>query len=642
MLSWYRTLKAIGGDRHLFSLTVLETKIVTYLLTQGKTHYQELITLTGLSRMTVVKTLDHIGEQLQPYGIQLVRKKGDGLYLTGDTDQLLQMGQQGQTSELKRVDALTVLLLLQTTPLTIKSLAETFYLSRNALQGDLKQVRQQLLTQQLLLKTTHRGLVVNGMESQKQIALAAILQAYWQGFTPPATPTIFKLAAPQLFDHSYLQQLMQMTQLFLKTYRLNYTDYQLKTLVITLAVMAQRLQVHQVLPAPTKVKSLLPVTRVWLTMVQEQLDLALPVAEQQLLDQQLQALQWQSRTGTSEQSQQILERFLRMTLAPEAIDHMLIQELARHLGETLERLKRGIVIHNPETETIKKQFPFSFERAVQLASQLCDQYQLMMSDDEIAYVALHFQSFLERQTEHHKISVVVVCGGGIGWMRLLRQRLMARYESQITIQRVLSFSEFQRTAVTAALIITTVPLPQVTTKVVVVSALLDQLDQEKLQLALQQLTVVQDPAQPLLNLLDPTAIYWRSDLPDAPATIRFLGQQLIQRGLAKEDVLVSTLSREIFSSTVVRQTAMPAAQVNDVLQPSLSILIAPKGINWYGQMVQVVFFLALDHSAQSVLPEIYQGLAQLKTTAFIKQLVKCSDASSAYQLIKQQLATTLK
>jgi mannitol/fructose-specific phosphotransferase system IIA component (Ntr-type) len=377
-------------------------------------------------------------------------------------------------------------------------------------------------------------------------------------------------------------------------------------------------------------------------MVQEQLAVTLPVAEQQLLDQQLQALQWQSRTGTSEQSQQILERFLRGTLAAEAVDHTLIRELAQHLGETLERLKRGIVIHNPETETIKKQFPFSFERAVQLASQLCDQYQLMMSDDEIAYVALHFQSFLERQAKTHQISAIVVCSSGTGWMRLLRQRLMARYESQMTIQRVMTLAEFQRTPVSTALIITTVPLPQATAKVVVVSALLNQLDQEKIQLALQQLTVIQDPAQPLLNLLDPTAIYWRSDLPDAPAAIRFLGQQLIQRGLATEGVLVSTLSREIFSSTVVRQTAMPAAQVNEVLQPSLSMLIAPKGINWYGQSVQVVFFLALDHSAQAVLPEIYQGLTQLKTTAFVKQLVKCTDAAAAYQLIQQQLTAAFK
>lgn len=626
----------------MFSLTALEIKIVTYLLTQGKTHYQELMAMTGLSRMTVVKTLDHISEELRPHGIQLVRKKGDGLYLTGDTAQLLQVSQQGQTSELSRVDALTVLLLLQTTPLTIKSLAETFYLSRNALQGDLKQVRQQLIAQQLVLKTTHRGLVVNGMESQKQRALAAILQQYWQGFESPATPQIFKLAAPQLFDQGYLQHLMQMTQLFLKTYRLDYTDYQLKTLVITLAVMLQRLQADQVLAAPTIVKPLLPVTRVWLTMVQEQLAVTLPVAEQQLLDQQLQALQWQSRTGTSEQSQQILERFLRGTLAAEAVDHTLIRELAQHLGETLERLKRGIVIHNPETETIRKQFPFSFERAVQLASQLCDQYQLMMSDDEIAYVALHFQSFLERQAKTHQISAIVVCSSGTGWMRLLRQRLMARYESQMTIQRVMTLAEFQRTPVNAALIITTVPLPQATAKVVVVSALLNQLDQEKIQLALQQLTVIQDPAQPLLNLLDPTAIYWRSDLPDAPAAIRFLGQQLIQRGLATEGVLVSTLSREIFSSTVVRQTAMPAAQVNEVLQPSLSMLIAPKGINWYGQPVQVVFFLALDHSAQAVLPEIYQGLTQLKTTAFVKQLVKCADAAAAYQLIQQQLTAAFK
>ena len=121
-----------------------DTKIIKCLLTKKKVHYKDLIECSGFSRTTVSKRLKIIDENLKSIGVHVVRRKGDGIYLTGKVGRLLNEFDQSNHSQNNRLDDLFLLLLFSDHPLKIQEMADKLYVSRNTLQNDLKKMRDRL------------------------------------------------------------------------------------------------------------------------------------------------------------------------------------------------------------------------------------------------------------------------------------------------------------------------------------------------------------------------------------------------------------------------------------------------------------------------------------------------------------------
>ncbi len=103
-----------------------------------------------------------------------------------------------------------------------------------------------------------------------------------------------------------------------------------------------------------------------------------------------------------------------------------------HLNSSLYRYRFGIQIGNELSEDVMNEYPEIFAISRIVARRLEEDIGVPIPDSEVAYLALHFGSFLKISgPEHNKIRILIVCANGISTGNMLKRE----------IQKLLPFAE---------------------------------------------------------------------------------------------------------------------------------------------------------------------------------------------------------
>lgn len=623
-----------------------DTKIIKCLLTKKKVHYKDLIECSGFSRTTVSKRLKIIDENLKSIGVHVVRRKGDGIYLTGKVGRLLNEFDQSNHSQNNRLDDLFLLLLFSDHPLKIQEMADKLYVSRNTLQNDLKKMRDRLKGHKLKLHSSAKGLYLSGNELDKRQAMSKIWNSYYQDSNKiQNNADIFDARWGDIFNATFLEKILTLLSQFFTNNHINYVDYQLKDLAIHIAVAIKRIQTHHCLESKVQEKTIpmFKETKNLVKVIEKEFQISLPDSESNYLNLHMFSVINSNLNHVQLKNVTDIKKMLTGILQELQPDVILLNELSLHLVSSLERLKDGLAVRNPYTKKIKDNFPYSFDISVQLASKIQDFYQVVLPEDEIAYIALHVQSFIERKAATIKIDTVIVCNTGLGTSRFLEQRIESEYKNQINVRKVLSLTQFYQTTTKFPLVLTTIPLKDYTGKYVLVSPLLDQLDRTKLDKEIEdilfnefrQFTV-------FLDLISPQRIYITTSVKNEYDAISFLGNQLIKQGFAKEGIVNSALNREKMSSTRLQDIATPHAAADRIIKSSISILINKKGIKWQEKKVHLVFFIGLNAGVEKNIKIIFNYFSKLINPDFIQKSLKLTQSQDVYNLIFNYLKEETK
>src|SRR5699024_5713062 len=138
--------------------------------------------------------------------------------------------------------------------------------------------------------------------------------------------------------------------------------------------------------------------------------------------------------------EKLVQRFSQITYQDFNEDEMLITGLMAHLVPSLNRIKYQLEIRNPLLDEIKEEYGELFEIVKETSKVIQLGDGLVTSDDEIAYLTLHFGAAIERKkyTESPlKLNLGVVCASGIGVSSLLSSKIKATF---MNINRVVPLS----------------------------------------------------------------------------------------------------------------------------------------------------------------------------------------------------------
>ncbi|MFD2615757.1 BglG family transcription antiterminator [Terrilactibacillus laevilacticus] len=146
---------------------------------------------------------------------------------------------------------------------------------------------------------------------------------------------------------------------------------------------------------------------------------------------------------------EIIHEFERMTCLRIPYSSWIRDALYTHLKPAFYRIKYQIPMTNPFVDEIKKEHPDLFHIVKKSLRSLEKQVNQKASDDEIAYVALHFGAFIETQgfTIHRKKGVII-CPNGVGTSNMLKYQI-ENLVPQCDIVQVLSVKEFHHTNLTS-------------------------------------------------------------------------------------------------------------------------------------------------------------------------------------------------
>ena len=276
-------------------------------------------------------------------------------------------------------------------------------------------------------------------------------------------------------------------------------------------------------------------------------------------------------------------------------DQMLKIGLALHLKRTFTRYQYSMQLHNPLLNEIKQDYSSIFG-ACWATSSIFERYaQIILTEDEVAFIAIHIGAAISRQ--RHKIRTIVVCASGIGTSQLIARRIEGNFP-EILVINVLPSTHFSiKIAQEADLIITTVPIRLKLENMLMISPQVNEQDVRLIRNMISQMQghgKTEQIEHPLQGVLHPDLMLLDSNLTNKQQILEEGCQILFQKGYVKQEFLEDVLNRErITSTTVGKGVAIPHGVHGFVHKPGILMIKLRKPISWDDEWVDLIFILAL-------------------------------------------------
>lgn len=595
------------------------TDIITLILTKEVVHYSDIEKYIQKSRKTVAKYLDDIEKLIADLdvSVELVRKRNAGIYFIGDVNRLMSYYKVKpiESNKDKRISNLLNLLLNLDEQITLLDLSNKLFESQSTLEKDLEYLKK---TYNLKLSSNNKGIIPSMNEDEIRSILSSITknsinQKVTHDYT--ANTYFYRFEIPESLksyvDSETLEKVQSELHKFISINDIVINEYEYESILVHIAIAIKRILegdfIEKLIITNEEVH---PLTEKLSKQLSEAFDINIPNSEKKYLNLHILAIIGEPIDIEKEPiNDDFLERLRELLIDH---DETLISNLALHLRAAIKRGTYHIHINNPYKNEIAKLFPESFDLARNLLTDLSAMYPVMINNDEISYIAMHFQSFKERSVESNdnRISMIIVCSTGYGTSMFLSQRLKNHFGDMIKIVDTISVDELSlfKNDYEADLIISTIPIETTKKNVIQVSPLIKTNEMElltKIVNNLQQIKKVNVSKQSFLKIIDVKNIIICDKKIEKQTAIKILVERLHDNGYVTEDMEEAALRREQISSTLLGNSAIPHGDIRFVKKPTIGLLINESGVLWDGDLVKTVFFIALNKSVSNSLDDIY-------------------------------------
>jgi lichenan operon transcriptional antiterminator len=297
-------------------------------------------------------------------------------------------------------------------------------------------------------------------------------------------------------------------------------------------------------------------------------------------------------------------------------DEDFIVRLSLHIRNLVARAQENSYSQNPMTRSIKGSYPMIYELAVFIASQIQRREEITINDDEIAYIALHIGSHLERQNlREERVTCAIVCPNYYDMHVMLRTKLESELGSELQVDVVITRADVDWSALSSDIVVTTIQAPTARDNVVVIQPFLTASDFEAVRRAIATVRRHRRRMQikdELLQYFD-ERLFWR-DLaaPSESAMIRTLGDSMVALGVIDESYVEGAIERERMSSTAFTDTiAVPHAMEMSATRTAIAIVVNETPMPWGENRVNVIALIAFSESGRKAFQDVFDQLVEV-------------------------------
>lgn len=305
---------------------------------------------------------------------------------------------------------------------------------------------------------------------------------------------------------------------------------------------------------------------------------------------------------------------------------------ALHLKNLKQRLLNHTVIKNPMLESIKISCPTIYDISTFMAYQLMQIFGYEISEDEIAFLALHVGTEIERKKSiEYKVSCIILCPEYLNVSSMLYNKILMDFGEQVEIKKVISFENELENEI-FDLLITTIP---VVSKGNYLSVLLSPFNMNYEKNKIMDAIIKIENKKKGNIIADNISLYFNPELfyimNDRTARkeeiIELLADQMISLGYVASDFKEEVWKRENASSTAFMNIAIPHPMKMSAYKTSIAVAICPKGVKWTdSRNVNVIFMIAFNKLDNKHFHELYESLISLfNEQDVISEIKKCKD-----------------
>lgn len=607
-----------------------------------------LASINQVSARTIredIRQLDHMllnnGAEIQAvmgkgYLLKIKKEKQFRKYLQTIAKEMSEEDFIPNTPE-ERVTYVIKRLLLSEDYVKLDKLAEALYVSKSTVQNDLKSVKEILSSYDIKLKSRpNHGLEVEGNELKLRFCMSEyVFGNEYKEIGDPMLHTQLKDITKQ--DLDTIQEII-MDQLYVN--KLSMSDIAVNNLQIHICIAINRIKrgayvtlferdLDEILDKEEYV-----VARKIVNNIKEKFNVEFPDVEIayiaiHLLGTKMTAYSKENNDLISvflDESilnlvQYMLEKMERQLNLGICEDEELKMALALHLKPAINRYKYGMNIRNPLLESIKKNYPLSYEAAVISGVAIEEMTGSKIDDNETGYLALHIGAAIERKKMNNGPKrCLIVCASGFGTAKLIFYKLKRYFGEFLDVVGTTEYYKLKDYDLrNTHFIISSIPIPEkVAVPVIEVNALLNEEDIRKIHRHInltKQQTVV---------YFQKDLLFLQEALHSKEEVLAFLNRKLLDKGLVEETFLEAVYEREAIATTAYGNlVAIPHPISPQSEKTFLAACTLEKAVMWDNKPVQFICMLCVKKKSMEDLQSLYDFLGNIiDNISIVQNLVK--------------------
>ena len=635
-----------------------------------------------VSKRTLVKDLDVIEEFLKGFEVKLVRKPKKGLWLIGEEEKkvFLQVFVNADSgiipiSSKERQDYIITKLINSNKYVTIQDLADEMYVSKGTIANELPKIEEVLKCKSLSLeKKQNKGMIIQGEEVairqeyanliKKKNDLNYMLNMINQARSNESNENLQKYLDDELFkifNRSDVRNIVRIIKGIEIDLGYLFSDSAFIALVIHIVIAIKRIRNGNKIEADLmKIEKLKSYVEYDLAIkiikqIEQSFELKMPEEEvgyiaMHILGSKISKIEFKNLEKDiiidSIENKILKDEILLMINKAEEVlqvklsnDNVLYEGLIVHVRPAINRLVNKMTIKNPYLEDIKKKYPIAFEAGINAFEVLKERYNVKSDEDEIAYIALHFEAALERikRNNEEQVNVLVVCSTGMGTSQLVSAKLR-RLFTNINILDVVSAIDIENNSLLskADIIISTIPLFAIGNSVINVNPFLSDDDVKKIEAQFKQLYKNKNRLNydKFNDIYNENLVMLNQNFKNKEELITEVCRMLEKNNYVTKNYIKTVISRESISSTDYEDMAIPHGDHNEVIKPCIVICTLKNPIKWGIYKVKIVFLVSVNKSIKDNLKDVFNNLYELfEDKNRLNKIMKSTNANEIIQLV---------
>ncbi|GLB60248.1 BglG family transcription antiterminator [Cytobacillus sp. NCCP-133] len=488
---------------------------------------QELIEVLNVSKRTVYYDIEKINSWLKEKGLEeLGYVRTAGFFLSEKGKQQIKQALGSfdkktgyEFSKKERIAWAAIIILTREKAVFLQDLMDQLGVSRSTLLADIRDLKRQLAHFQIELNS-HKtsGYFIDGEEQDKRKMLIYFLSQVltnrgWNDLLSEIQLTIQdkQELSPELFQRSDLDAIYCILSESESYSEVRYTDEVIETLSAQLFLLIKRFTQGKYIQMDPIEQEVIKKTKEYSSAqficqrIESGFDVRIPEDEACYIATYLLSSKISDYQGTEWENKEL--RNLKQIVSRMVDDFEkyacvffqnrieLERNLLIHLKPAYFRIKYGIELENPLSKSVQD----SYQDLFILTKKVVHHFEYVLgksvSDDEVAYIAMHFGGWIDKEgvkVEARK-KAVVVCASGIGTSRIL-QKQVEDLMPLVDVTNVFTVREYEKAFLADVdFVISTTPVSEKNIPVFIVNPILNPSEKEALLKQVQTAKITPRP-----------------------------------------------------------------------------------------------------------------------------------------------------
>lgn len=284
-------------------------------------------------------------------------------------------------------------------------------------------------------------------------------------------------------------------------------------------------------------------------------------------------------------------------------DMYLRKAIGMHINSTKNRIKFNTFLRNPLIDDIKQNYLYGYMMSLEAWKTLSNNTKFINYEDEIGYIAIHFQYAIERRKRNiSKKRILLVNDYSIATSELLSFTLLKNYRDSLTIENSIAASELDNYDLTNFdCLISTVPIsPKIKIPIIRINPIINDQDLKKLRLFLK------DTNHSITDYI------FKENIHFIKIETRQEFYQIINQSVTYQEI-------EMNNHIVILYTSKPH------YSSALEIYCLNKPILWKSKYIKAIILLNIGDDNEYMIESLQKFLSFSKNIEFLLQITNAND-----------------